>query len=40
MDEFLPFWQTRTNEQRAEYLERWPPPNEDWLEYMTLHWCK
>jgi hypothetical protein len=33
-NEFLPFWHTRTAEQRQDYLTRWPAPDDEWHEYI------
>jgi len=35
---FLPFWKRLGPGEREEYLERWPPPDEDWREYLTEIW--
>lgn len=35
---WLPYWQSLTKQGRAEYLVRWPPPSEDWNEYLLGHW--
>lgn len=35
---FLPFWQGLTPREREDYLQRWPPPDDDWQTYMTEYW--
>lgn len=29
---WLPFWKSRSPEQRSAYLARWPPPDSEWRE--------
>jgi hypothetical protein len=37
-DVWLPFWRRLPSADRAAYLKRWPPPNEDWELYVTRFW--
>jgi len=37
-DIWFPFWDKLTPEEQKEYLEEYPPPDEDWQEYMTGWW--
>lgn len=39
-DTWLPFWLGLTRTDREAYLKRWPPPNDDWREYMLDYWVK
>jgi hypothetical protein len=32
---FLPYWSSATAEQRAQYLAKWPPPDEDWRSWIS-----
>lgn len=32
---FLPFWTELSDEGRARYLERWPPPNQRWADRLA-----
>lgn len=36
---WLPFWRGLSGPARAAYLERWPPPTEEWQTYLTLFWA-
>jgi len=38
-EKWFPFWQRLDGTARAAYLERWPPPDEIWREYLTVHWA-
>ena len=38
-EQWLPFWQTLDAAAREAYLVRWPPPDEDWREYLMHHWA-
>jgi hypothetical protein len=37
---WLPFWRRLTRGEREAYLERWPPPDEDWRVYLLEYWTK
>jgi hypothetical protein len=37
-DTWLPFWRALSADEREGYLLRWPPPDEDWHVYATVHW--
>jgi hypothetical protein len=39
LQQFLPFWRGLNADQRGAYLERWPPPDEDWRTYLTVYWA-
>jgi hypothetical protein len=36
---WMPFWLELTEEQRQEYLRKYPPPDEEWHEYLMEKWC-
>ncbi len=38
MEVWLPFWKKLSIEEKEKYLQEWNPPNEDWREYLTVHW--
>lgn len=38
-DQWLPFWHAKDAAAREAYLVRWPPPDEDWREYLMQHWA-
>lgn len=33
---WYPFWDKLTYEERQAYIERWPPPNDDWRSWMNI----
>jgi hypothetical protein len=35
---WLPFWRQLPPEEQNAYLEWYPPPNDEWHEYLTKHW--
>ncbi|RKH39309.1 hypothetical protein [Corallococcus sicarius] len=35
---WLPFWQALGDTAKEEYLQRWPPPTEDWRIQVTVYW--
>ncbi len=35
---WLPFWQHLTPEEKDAYLRQYPPPDDDWLLYLTHYW--
>jgi hypothetical protein len=37
-DLWLRFWHALRSDNRARYLERWPPPTQLWHIYVTVHW--
>ena len=37
-DVWLPFWAKLDADDRAAYLEQWPPPNDEWRLYVTHVW--
>jgi hypothetical protein len=38
LEEWLPFWRSLSEIERGQYIARWIPPDEDWHEYLTVHW--
>ena len=36
---WFPFWLALSGEERGSYLEKWPPPNDDWVFYLTVAWA-
>ena len=40
LDTWLPFWHALGAAERDAYLRRWPPPDDDWHTYVTVHWVK
>jgi len=37
-DAWLPFWKGLGPDGRAAYLQRWPPPNDEWSLYISHFW--
>ena len=37
-DTWLPFWRALSAPEREAYLDRWPPPDDDWRAYLEQHW--
>ncbi len=38
-DHWLPFWGSLTSEERRDYLQRFPPPQDsDWALYLETTW--
>jgi hypothetical protein len=35
---WLPFWRSLSDANREAYLQRWPPPTDDWRTYVTVFW--
>lgn len=35
---WLPYWEPLTAEERTAYLQRWPPPDDEWRLYVTHVW--
>lgn len=33
-----PFWSSLSEQAKQKYLEKWQPPDEEWNEYINLHW--
>ena len=40
LDIWLPFWRALSPAERHAYLETWPPPDDEWRTYVTVHWLK
>ena len=38
-DKWLPFWRSLDGSEREAYLQRWPPPDDQWLTYLTIFWA-
>ena len=38
MNIWMPFWFDLPEERRLAYLEKYPPPDEEWYEYLTIKW--
>jgi hypothetical protein len=38
VDQWLPFWRALDKGGRLSYLERWPPPSEEWRTYLLVFW--
>lgn len=38
LDVWLPFWRGCGPDLRQDYLDRYPAPDEEWLEYLTEIW--
>ncbi len=38
LNEWLPFWKTLSVEAKDTYLQKWPPPNDDWHIYLYKYW--
>jgi len=34
----FPFWRDISDIERADYLRRWPPPDELWRLYLLTYW--
>lgn len=39
LEVWFPFWRDMSDIQRADYLHRWPPPNELWRLYLVNYWA-
>jgi hypothetical protein len=37
-EEWLPFWRSLDAPAREAFLQRWPPPDDQWLTYLTVFW--
>ena len=35
---WIPFWKKLNQTDKEKYLEKWQPPNEDWLKLITIDW--
>ena len=38
LEVWLPFWRGLSPEERARYLQKWPPPTDDWDFYLNVAW--
>ena len=38
MNIWMPFWFDLPEERRLAYSEKYPPPDEEWYEYLTVKW--
>jgi hypothetical protein len=36
---WLPFWKRLSEVEIRAYLERWPPPTDEWRRYVTVLWA-
>lgn len=35
---WVPFWRKKKLEEKKNYLEKFPPPDEEWRDYLMAHW--
>lgn len=35
---WIPFWNKLSQTDKVKYLEKWQPPNEDWVKLITIDW--
>ena len=38
LDIWIPFWNKLSPKEKKTYLKKYPPPNDDWLLYLTDYW--
>lgn len=38
LNTWRPFWLSLSRDERDSYLQRWPPPDEQWRAYVTTGW--
>lgn len=38
LEVWLPFWKKLSQADKEKYLEKWQPPNEEWLKLITVDW--
>jgi hypothetical protein len=37
-ENWLPFWRALSEEERRSYLQKFPPPTDDWAFYLNVAW--